>query len=97
MSCCPSSPPVIELPCAFKGATWDGLTWRIDSTDGTDGSDSSDADGTDGDEVLDLGREDRPHVDVGDVAAIGLGGAEEVGHRRTSEVDGDDAAVASPQ
>ena len=36
MSCCPSSPPAIELPCAFKGATWDGLTWRIDSTDGTD-------------------------------------------------------------
>ena len=36
MSCCPSSPPTIELPCAFKGATWDGLTWRIDSTDGTD-------------------------------------------------------------
>lgn len=35
MSCCPSSPPAIELPCAFKGATWDGLTWRIDSTDGT--------------------------------------------------------------
>jgi hypothetical protein len=36
MSCCPSSPPAIELPCAFKGATWDGLTWRVDSTDGTD-------------------------------------------------------------
>ena len=36
MSCCPSSPPAIELPCAFKGATWDGLTWRIDSTDSTD-------------------------------------------------------------
>ena len=36
MSCCPSSPPAIELPCAFKGATWDGLTWRIDSTDGND-------------------------------------------------------------
>lgn len=36
MSCCPSSPPAIELPCAFKGATWDGLTWRIDSTDGTE-------------------------------------------------------------
>ena len=36
MSCCPSSPPAIDLPCAFKGATWDGLTWRIDSTDGTD-------------------------------------------------------------
>ena len=36
MSCCQSSPPAIELPCAFKGATWDGLTWRIDSTDGTE-------------------------------------------------------------
>ena len=36
MSCCSSSLPAIELPCAFKGATWDGLTWRIDSTDGTD-------------------------------------------------------------
>jgi hypothetical protein len=36
MSCCPSSPPAIELPCAFKGATWDGLTWRIDSTDSTE-------------------------------------------------------------
>jgi hypothetical protein len=36
MSCCSSSPPAIELPCAFKGATWDGFTWRIDSTDGTD-------------------------------------------------------------
>ena len=36
MSCCPSSTPAIELPCAFKGATWDGLTWRIDSTDSTD-------------------------------------------------------------
>jgi hypothetical protein len=36
MSCCPSSPPAIELPCAFKGATWDGLTWRVDSADGTD-------------------------------------------------------------
>jgi hypothetical protein len=36
MSCCPSSPPAIDLPCAFKGATWDGLTWRVDSTDGTD-------------------------------------------------------------
>ena len=36
MSCCPSSPPAIELPCAFKGATWYGLTWSIDSTDGTD-------------------------------------------------------------
>ena len=33
MSCCPSSPPVVELPCAFKGATWDGLTWSIDSLD----------------------------------------------------------------
>jgi hypothetical protein len=33
---CQSSPPAIELPCAYKGATWDGLTWRIDSTDGTE-------------------------------------------------------------
>lgn len=36
MSCCTSSPPTVELPCAFKGATFDGFTWRIDSTDGTD-------------------------------------------------------------
>ena len=36
MSCCSSSPPAIELPCAYKGTTWDGLTWRIDSTDGTE-------------------------------------------------------------
>jgi hypothetical protein len=36
MTCCSSSPPVVELPCAYKGATWDGLTWRIDSTDGTE-------------------------------------------------------------
>jgi hypothetical protein len=35
MSCC-QSPPAIELPCTFKGTTWDGLTWRIDSTDGTE-------------------------------------------------------------
>jgi len=35
MSCC-QSPPAIELPCAYKGTTWDGLTWRIDSTDGTE-------------------------------------------------------------
>lgn len=36
MTCCSSSPPVVELPCAYKGATWDGLTFRIDSTDGTE-------------------------------------------------------------
>lgn len=36
MSCCPSSAPFVELPCAFKDATWDGLTFRIDSTDSTE-------------------------------------------------------------
>jgi hypothetical protein len=36
MSCCESSPPFVELPCAFQDSTWDGLTWRITSTDGTE-------------------------------------------------------------
>lgn len=36
MTCCSSLPPTIELPCIYKGTTFDGLTWRIDSTDGTE-------------------------------------------------------------
>lgn len=36
MSCCESSPPNVELPCVYKDTTWDGLTFRIDSTDSTE-------------------------------------------------------------
>ena len=36
MTCCPSSPPFIELPCTFSTCTWPGFTWRIDSTDATE-------------------------------------------------------------
>ena len=28
--------PTIKLPCAYKDETWDGLTWRITSTDSTE-------------------------------------------------------------
>jgi hypothetical protein len=33
MSC---GPPFVHLPCTYKDATWDGLTWRITSTDSTE-------------------------------------------------------------
>lgn len=28
--------PTVELPCAYKDTTWDGLTWEIQSTDSTE-------------------------------------------------------------
>lgn len=33
MSC---GAPFIQLPCAYKDATWDGVTWEITSTDATE-------------------------------------------------------------
>jgi len=33
MSC---GTPFVHLPCTYKDATWDGLTWRITSTDSTE-------------------------------------------------------------
>ena len=29
-------PPFVHLPCTYKDATWDGLTWRITSTDSSE-------------------------------------------------------------
>jgi hypothetical protein len=33
MSC---GPPYVDLPCVYKGETWDGLTWKINLTDSTE-------------------------------------------------------------